>query len=252
MAQEEVQEYEEEARAQGWKPQEEFGGENDNFVDAKEFLDRGEKYAGLLRKKVDRLERRLSKSESVNQEVSAHYNRVLEKERSEAKVAISNLEAQRAEAVRVGDGETFNRTDAQLQEMRTQQGAQQLPVDPKVQEWIDSHEWYNTDVALTGVAEAHAARLREQNPTMPTEVFLEKVTELVKKDMPHKFTNANKGNLDVEGDSLPGGDNPVPSGKRTYKSLPSATKQICDQMIAEGLVSDRAAYVDAYDWDQED
>ena len=64
---EENRNYEAEAKAQGWNP--DYEGENK--VDAKLFVEKGEKIAGILKSKNTRLEDRIQILESSNQAMLA-------------------------------------------------------------------------------------------------------------------------------------------------------------------------------------
>ena len=86
----EERDYEHDAQQEGWRPKEEWQGNPEQWVDAKTFVERGEKIAGILKKKVDSLEQRLSAAEVANRKFGEYHKKTIQKERESAEQQATN------------------------------------------------------------------------------------------------------------------------------------------------------------------
>jgi hypothetical protein len=132
--------FETEARAQGWRPREEFGGDEAKWTDAETFVKRGDeilpfvkKQNAHLKQKVDMLERTVKKLARAEQ--AAYTN------------ALADLKAKQREAVETGDVETHDALGQKIDELRTKAEAD-LPAhgeDPAevFDKFRDENAWYD-------------------------------------------------------------------------------------------------------------
>jgi len=247
--------YETEARAQGWKPQEEFGGEG--WVDAKVFVERGEKYVGILKSKVDRVEEQLRYQQQVNEDFKKVIQQQTDRHKRETELLIKQLETKRSQAVTEGNGAAFAAVDAQLTEAKEALKVTPAPVAqtpqplaPWAQEWMGENPWYGKDKAATVLAETYAKELRTAQPLLTEREFMDSVAEYVKTELPHKFENKNKRKpapveVDTEGGTPPSGN-----GKSGYNSLPAEAKSTFSRLAKEGIFKNtdegRAKYAALY------
>ena len=67
-------EIEEKAKAMGWAPKEEFRGDESKWVDAEEFVKRGENYVGIAKENIDRLTTKVTNLEKKLEESSGLFN----------------------------------------------------------------------------------------------------------------------------------------------------------------------------------
>ena len=135
--------YEEEAKVQGWKPE----GE----LNAQAFVEKGEKIAGIQKNKADRLAARVESLELSNKEFGEYQRKLLDKEKQKSADLVVQLKAERAQAITDGDGQAYNRLDAEIS--NAEQDLVDIPpptngLDPMAQQWLSENQWYNTNQNL--------------------------------------------------------------------------------------------------------
>jgi uncharacterized protein involved in exopolysaccharide biosynthesis len=110
--------FEQEARQDGWRPQEEWNGDPEKWVDAETFVERGEKITGILKSKADRLEQRLHKLEHANKKFGEYHKQQLDAQKKAAEQKIERLEDLLAEAISNGDGQAYNMLNKEITNLR--------------------------------------------------------------------------------------------------------------------------------------
>lgn len=177
------------AREMGWRPQEEFHGDVDKFVGAAEFVARQP-----LFEKIETQSRQLKNVQKALDALTGHYTSVRE---TEYKRALSELKAQRKEAISDADGARFEAVDNQIQEVE-QKFAEIKREDKKSTQsdpsefisWKAKNDWYEKDETMRVFADAYGTKLAKEGMT-PGEV-LDSVTKKVRTEFSHKFRNPNK------------------------------------------------------------
>jgi len=242
----EARDYEQEARAEGWVPEEEFVGDNPpkEFVDAQEFVERGEKIAPLLNSKVakqgqviEELTRKLESITATSDEFREFTQKQMDKERAEKQTLIRELEAKRATAVTEGDGDTFVQTDKQLEELRQQ--PDHSAHEARAQAWVKDNPWYRDNSEMHDYANSIAAEVESEG-------YLNKAyfNELTRRTM-EKFPKRTQPAA-VESDTV---SQDSDTKTRTYKSLPADAKAQCDRFVGTIKGFSREEFVANYDWD---
>ena len=241
--------YEAEAAKEGWNA--DYDGPN--AKSAKEFVESGEKIAGIavkkartLEKTVEELTSRLGSIESTKAEFVEFNQRALAKERQEKAELIAQLEARQAEAINEGDGETYLQTKRQIEEAeaapRVEPGQ-----EPWAREWAADNSWYATDVIMRGAADGIAQQLRQMNFPDTGKNFMDEVSRQVREAFPHKFENPNRKTGITNGDGTQT-DETAPKGERSFAALPADAKQACERFVSEGLMT-KKDYLASYEWD---
>lgn len=244
----EERDYEAEAKQQGWVPQEDFKGPDEKWTDAKTFVEKGEKIAGIATKRARELESLLNQTKETNQRLNDHYKKTLEKERKDHEKQIAALEARLAKAVTDGDGDTYVRLNRDLDNLR-----KDTPEDPTdlgrdeynrlAQTWATQNDWYGSNRKLTAFADGIASQVA--NEGYSGKAYFQELTRLVKEEFPDEFKNPNRSKANgVEAGGEKGGG----SNKKTYASLPADAKAACDDFVKQGFMT-REEYVAQYDWD---
>ncbi|MDE3022995.1 MAG: hypothetical protein KGI54_14245 [Pseudomonadota bacterium] len=179
-----------EAMDQGWVPEEEYTGDPDRYVSAKEFIQRGE-----LFKKIESQSRELREQRKMLEHLSQ-----LSKQSYDAgvKQTLANLRNARKEAFAEGDldkvSQIEERIDAVKEQVEAQKASENIPqvpqVAPELQTWIDKNRWYETDVVMRGAADAIGIQLAREGRS-PTDVLRE-VERRIKQEFPNKFHNPNR------------------------------------------------------------
>jgi hypothetical protein len=244
-----------EAQAQGWKPQEEFQGNPEQWVDAETFVKRGEQFVGILKSKYDSLEKRLRYQEQIAHDIKDLHKKQTEADRRKIEELAAALEKQRIEAINNADGESFVKIDKELEEIK--ESKRQLdvkatpPLDPFAQEWMQDNPWYGKDDDATAIAERYSARLHEAQPFLKGREFLDQVAAYVKTKMPQAFGNKQRSK---EPEVEIGGRPPQTVGKSQpatkYNELPQDAKDAFNRFVQEKVFKntpeDRARYAELY------
>lgn len=252
---------EDQARALGWKPQDEYTGRPEKWTDADAFLEVHGKNNGALRRALDAQAKELNDLRKQMSGLSAANQRIfdlqIKKATEEHNQQIAFLKAQSKEARLAGDFETAEELHDQLEAVQKQ--GPDLPEvsekpqpkqqphwrdDPILAQWADENPWFEKDDDLNMFAGAKGMRLRQENPNMPFKDLLEEVAIAVKKTFPFKFATSARPINRVEG-ATPGTTNAA-AAKNTYASLPKDAKAMCDEDVAAGNVKSQKDWVELY------
>lgn len=227
--------YEAEARKEGWVSEEEWveaGKPADAWKPAKDFYEAGQTILPIIQAKLRKeQEARRKDQEQFNKrlqklEKGHHDNLKLQKEAWE-----KELKAQRAKAIRDGDGEKVNQLDDQLHKVRQvepePESAPQIDEASKaaVSAFEEANPWYGPQEDMTLYADAAAMKLRAENPQMPPDELLNRVAARTKAAF--KVQTA-KRTPTVEGSTRSASSS---SKKRDYANLPPEAKRACDDFL---------------------
>jgi hypothetical protein len=216
----------EEASSMGWKPQEEWVGNPDDWVDAKEYVQRGELFDKIksVTTHSKRLEKQMSQMKEDYKVLIDHHKRVAE---ISYEKAMKELKNQRREAMETGDYDSLDQIEEMIDDLKKegpvvkekdQNKEIELENQIAVEEWKEANSWYEVDIILTGAADAIARTIVSKNPSMKASEVLEKVTDTLKQEFPDKFVVKRR----VTGNQVV--DNTTDSGRIASKSSQSRTK----------------------------
>lgn len=242
--------FEKEAKREGWRPQEDWSGDPEQWVDAKTFVERGENIAGILKKRLEGVETRLNKAENANKQFGKYHKQTLQKEQERAQQQISKLEEQLSEAITNGDGQAYTMLNRELDKAKSNMPSappEDDGIDPLGKEWADKNDWYGQDATLTMFADGASDRLRAQGYS--GQAYYDELTRITKETFPEKFGNPNRkkpASVD-EGDPDVEGSKPK---KKTYRDLDKEAKAACDRFVDQGFMT-RDDFVAEYDWEEE-
>lgn len=191
-------EIEQRALEMGWRPKEEFAGNEDDFIDAKEFVRRKPLF--------DKIESQSKEIKNVRKAVEALKEHYSAREAAAVQTALSKLKEARQEAITNADGAAFDQIDTEIKRVekeadRLQKLDAEQPQEPELHPefvaWSKRNSWYSDVGYMRKWADDYGIELSRQG-TAPADV-LKKVEAAVKKEFAHKFTNPNKaGAPDVE------------------------------------------------------
>lgn len=247
--------WEAEAREMGWVPEAEFKGDRrpKKFLSAEEFVERGETMLPILNERLKKqkteFEDRIAKLEKVNEATRERMQRQHEKE-------ISDLKAERREAIKAGDADKVDKLDAEIDKLKeegpetpkTLTGKDLEKHNEKVQkDWMKANSWYNSDDDMTAYALGYSQRLAASDPDITIEDNLAKVDAAMRKRFPEFFgekkTGAN-GHAPVDG----GGDLPGSGARKDtlFAKLPPEAKAQCSKDVKAGLYKSNEEWAKAY------
>jgi hypothetical protein len=194
-----LSEVEKTAMEQGWKPKDQFNG--DDWVPADEFVRRGP------------LLKRISEQSKDIKELKAsleHFKEIFhKKETSTYSTRMDELLAERIKAVELSDVEAFKKIDMEIMKLNQQRGEletvrqvqkpQEAPKqDPAFVEFAAKHEsnWFNNNspenIAMRAFANAIAQDLDRKHPTLAPSEGLKIVEQRVREQFPHRFNETNR------------------------------------------------------------
>jgi hypothetical protein len=175
----------------GWRPKEDFDGEEEDFIDATEFVRRKP-----LFEKIDSVGKELRETRKALKALQEHHSKVKE---AEFKHALEQLRSEKKQALEDGDADKLIEIDEriadakvrQVQEERQQAQAASAP-HPNFVQWVQRNTWYKDDAELRSISDQIGAAYAVANPDVEPEQVLKYVEGRVKKLYPDKFRNPNK------------------------------------------------------------
>lgn len=233
---------EEKALDQGWVPQDDFKGEEHKWVDAGEFLRRGELFG-----KIDSQNRELKETRKTLEALQQHYLKVQE---TEYKRALTDLKKQKKDALIENDVEAVldvdERIDAlredQLKEAAASAKAHQTQASsephPEFVAWTNKNSWYENNKPMRAFADARGNELQSEGKS-PTEV-LRLVAEEVRKEFPNKFYNPKRD----EAGSVEGSGSQKQSGSSGKVELSDLETTIMKKLVGQGVLTKEAYLAD--------
>ncbi len=248
---------EDQARALGWVPEEEYTGNPSKWADAETFLEVHSKNNGALRKALAAQAKDLEELKQQMRGMDSAHKKIFEiqikKQKEEFDQQVAFLKAQKREALRSGEHEAAADIDEQIDSLRER--GPDLPEAPQTQSiappdwrtnsdmvsWAKRNPWFDVDEDMSAYAGGMGQQIRRNNPNMPFTELLEEVTVRVRKAFPQKFGGARRN--PVEG-GTPGETAAARTGK-SYESLPRDAKAACDEAVADGGLT-RKQWVELY------
>ena len=173
---------------QGWIPKEEFDGDESEFIDAAEFVRRGE-----LFKKIETQNKELRAVRQALEAFRVHHSKVKEMEYERA---LKSLKDAKREATVSGDHERALALEDKIEEVRVEKDlisresaatAVKEPVGytPEFQEWVNRNSWYETNRVMRAAADKLGKDLYEEGNSPPEVLRL--VEAEIRKEFNHKL-----------------------------------------------------------------
>lgn len=231
----EISPTERQARDSGWVPKEDFNGEEHKWVDAGEFLRRGELFG-----KIESQNKELKAIRETLAEFKNHHSKVQEKA---YKQAIADLKAKKKEALIDGDADLVIEVDEQLADVRTQQqtierqSKEPVPQEehPEFVAFKNKNPWYSTTPSMRNWADGRGVELAQEGRS-PSEV-LRTVEQEARKRFPERFENPNRS----KAGSVEQGTQRGTVSKSAY--VPNEIeKKLAVKFVREGLFKNEAEY----------
>lgn len=185
---------EQQALAQGWVPKDKFDGDEDSFIDAKEFVRRGELFS-----KIDKQNREVKALQNALKAFKEHYSKV---EEASYEKALKELKTAERQALEDGDVSKFYAikdeiTEAEKQADLVKDAKAALDnvvvtptVAPEFLNWVNKNPWYENYKYMREFADDVGQKLFAQG--VEKHAILKQVEQAVKNEFPNKFVNPNK------------------------------------------------------------
>ena len=190
-------ELETQARAQNWRPLEEWEGDPKDWRDARSFLDRGE-----LLNKISATNRENKQLRIGFKNLQDHNQKLIE-----ANAALSDLREQKRQHIKEGETEKAFELDdkidfardkvaeakaaIQVEQVALERGSfENAPA--QFTSWVERNSWYAQDGEMKAFADQVGMAHTQATGIRDPEQVLKYVEQRVRKAYPEKFTNVNR------------------------------------------------------------
>lgn len=188
-----VSKYVEQAQAMGWRPKEEWAGDPEDFVEAKEYVQRKSFFD-----KISTISKENKELKETLDKFKDHYSKVEEHAR---KAALAELKSRKKAALEEGDADAVVEIDEAIADFKIQEKQQEAQKEaesktsqgdapPELVQWRSRNSWFGQDPEMTTQANALAMGYKAMGMA-PIDI-LDKVEKDIKKAFKEKFTNPNK------------------------------------------------------------
>jgi hypothetical protein len=261
-------EIEQRARDMGWAPRDRWKGPPEAFVEADEFVRRGEEFIPFLKADRRKLEEQLHETRGQLDERDAQWQERFDRLERMNQMAMerqanqirSEFSERKRQAVEMGDTEQYDRLDAQEREQVRELEEQTREAAPKEPEakpqpdqaaaqrtldnWKADNPWFTQDPVLKRQAVGIMDEIEAEMPNADLTKKLEEVANRVREDMPERFNGGGRPRANaVEGGSRTTGS--ARSAKQANK-LPAEAKQAGQKYVEQGLFKDIEEYATEY------
>lgn len=254
------------AEAMGWIPPTRYNKAPDQFVDAEEFIKRGEIVIPIIRETNKRLtadlaasqaqaaamQAALAQTQKSVAEMEERHAVELQKTRERTR---EQVKAQLAAASSEGDHEAVAELTDRLVKINAEPPAKEaskpvsaaLPaqIDPALREWNVENPWFGKDKRRTALALSIAQEFREGGDPSTGRAFYEKVAAEVSAIFDKEESSTGPASK-VEG-ARNGVEGPRTGSKRSYDSLPAEARSACDA-DQRNFVGPTKRYKTAAEW----
>ncbi len=238
----------------GWIPPTRFKGEAARFIDAEEYIERGETVLPIVKKQNEKLTQDVTRLTNDNAVIAAALkqaqtaiNEIEERHTVATQKAVEkakdNLKAELAAASEAGDHAGVADLTSKLVDLGKAEEDAAAKKDTKtvietkpafvpsaeMKDWNDANPWFGTNKRKTSLALGIAQELRDGGEASTGRVFFDKVAAEVEKELGGKGEEEQRTDK-VEGNRGGAGDNRQQGGggKKSYASLPADAKAACD------------------------
>lgn len=246
-----------EARAMGWKPEEDFDasyrGKDRQFVDAKTFVERGRNQMPILRERLERQTQEIGELKKVVKDFRGYTDGLDKRMYAEARRQILR---EQSEAFKKEDEDAFEKSQKDLTDLDKEQAEarEKAPpaadaqtadpaADPAFVAWKAENPWYGKNARMTMFADNAAKAVSG----LSQDDYYAALSEAVREEFPGQFGNQRRRQTTrVEGG---GTRTSAQRNEHSYANLPSDSKKACDRMVGEKLLT-KEEYVKNYKWDE--
>lgn len=228
------------ARRLGWRPKEEFKGDEGRWVDADTFVKRGEEILPIVQANNKALEKEIKGLKATLKEFADNYTRV---EQRAYATALRDLEARQAQAVEDNDVQAVRQITREMadlnKEVRDPEPATPTE-DPLLTDWKDDNPWFGQDAIMRGAAVEIVNELIADGVT-DLGRQLRAVDKRMREAFPQKFGNARR----AAPQTVEGGVSRARTGAKTINDLPPEARATALRWERQGLMT-VAQYVKDY------
>jgi hypothetical protein len=246
-----LSEAEQTAMAQGWLPKDQWEGEPEDWIPARQFLRNGELFGRIntYKHKVQSLEKSVEALVKHNEQVfDAGY-----------KAALEQLKAERRVALRDGDVEAVEQIEERMDELKTEATEkkeefkqvvtpQQSTMHPAWEPWVETNNWYSKDAAMRGYADGEAKKIvddaRAKGANIEFDKLLVEVSRKVKERFPEKFGSQQRTVVKDDGKAGAGGSRKAVKSDDIEANMSSMEIELMNTIVRSGVSKEK--YLEDY------
>lgn len=243
----------------GWRPQEEWDGDPEEWVSAKEFNFRGE-LMQRISSQTSQLTDMKKKSDELADALKVlgeHHKKTAEVEHTRI---LNALKREKAEALADGDAEGVVEIDEKIADLKesvkeikaeekeakadVKEAAAEVP--KAVADWLsdEKNAWYHNDPVRQGIANAVSDAYMRSNPEADMIDMLKHVDKVVREEVPHKFEDSKSSGRRTPKVTEAGGGRRVAGKKFTKKDLSDDQLSAAKTFVDMGVFPNIQTYVD--------
>jgi hypothetical protein len=236
-----------EASRKGWVPKDKYKGDLSNWVDAKTFNERGERFVKTLQADIAALKAQLASFEGTKAAFVKFHEEALAAKDAEIKATIAAMRVQRSQAVREGDDDLAVQLEDRIDALKAQQQeAKAIPAtapaapttptpSPVLTEWIaDGNQWFEDEPTLRAYAIALGDDMVKNGETAKGRKFLDMISAKMAEEFPRRFAaKAAPNPHTVEGAANASSS----SNSKTERDLPLEDLKLMKQFVKEGWMT---------------
>ena len=226
-----MSENEELARSMGWRPKDQYDGNEDDWIEADEYVARAPLYKNMSKQR-----RTIRKLEKQIQALADHNRRISQATKDHQ---LEQLRAARREAMENRDADEVEEIEKQISETeKVEVSDPTADINTVFEDWKDDNEWYDTDPDLQAIANNYGSRLKQQNPNLPDAELLEKVSEYINDKYLSKDEEEPKRTRVPDGGTAP---KRRAAGSKSY--VPTAEERtLAREFVSMGVYKNEAEY----------
>tara|TARA_R110000744_G_scaffold13807_3_gene39908 strand:- start:932 stop:1741 length:810 start_codon:yes stop_codon:yes gene_type:complete len=253
------EQHEEKARDGGWVPLEEWDGEATDWVDARQFNVKGE-LMGRIQSQTKQLKSRETKIDNLEVAIRSLQETSVRQVEAQYNKAMQDLKGQKVEAIEQGNAQDVMNADDAIEELKEAKKEIDASTKPEgeeggegtalpegfseaFEEFVEKHDWYNQNRAMTVSANAEGDRLVQEGELTVKQMF-KAIEKYVKTEFPHKFKTVKPGGPD-DGDDTNTPANRNKGSKFTRRDLSEEELKVAKTIVDTGALT-MQQYVDKY------
>lgn len=238
-------EVEAEAKAQGWKPEEDWKGDKTKWMPADQYLEVGEK---VHKTKIDRLERQ---NQELKDSVAFLMQGQKKIEQQSYQKALDDIAKRQRKATEAGDVDDFDAAEEEKKRIykdaqaSAQASEQQQPyIDHDFESWKEDNSWFQEDPDMTAYAIGISDQIQRETGYSGRKLY-DAVTSRVRKTFSQKFVNQRReAPTAVESGSGASG-----GGKsKKFEDLPADAKKAYEKFARQIPGFSKEEYLKNYSW----
>ena len=243
----EVDTLEQQAHKEGWRPKEEWTGNEAEWIPADEFMRRKPLFGKISELKSENYHTRkeLQEVKQTLRALSEHHKKVREVEYDRA---LKTLQIQRRDALDERDHDAVIQLEEQIdtlkderkefeQQLKQEQVAQTQPT-PEYLDWVKENAWYLQDQELHTDADAIAIAYLQKNKNVTPDTLYKHVSDKIRRMYPEKF-DAPKG---ARPSPVESGNSGVRPARQERFKLTEEQEQAVKNFVKQGLMT-REEYI---------